>query len=316
MYKEFMHEEIAGGYDDNYIEYSWPINLFWNSMRLTVLQMFTMAGSTILGFEHSHSFSDIGYVFTGSGSCVFSNGENLRLEKGVVFYINAKVPHRVVPDPGTDLQIFNLSLIAAPLETSDKIPSHIIDEELDIFRRLVEREWLSASGCYNLEDFIRNAINFQRYVKPGNFIKFKNCVSNFLISAFQELTLPKAQPVKYSATDESMMLNMRRIIIYMRDHFAEGLTLQDLAAALNYSPRHCQRLIQEYLGVGFSDYILAHQIRQAKRLLRASSATLEEIAEQSGFSSAKTLTQRFKALTGMTPFQYRKEHAGDYSDDL
>lgn len=164
---------------------------------------------------------------------------------------------------------------------------------------LKRRRYFSASGCYNLEDFIRNAINFQCNVKPGNFIKFKNCVSNFLVSAFQELTLPQSQPVKYSATDESMMLNMRRIIIYMRDHFSEGLTLQDLAAALNYSPRHCQRLIQEYLGVGFSDYILAHQIRHAKRLLRASSATLEEIAEQSGFSSAKTLTQRFKALTGM-----------------
>ena len=103
-----------------------------------------------------------------------------------------------------------------------------------------------------------------------------------------------------------MIYSAMQMVYYMRDHFTEGITLNDVAAALNYSPRQCQRLIQDFLGVGFSEFILAHQIRLAKKLLAKSETTLEEIAEQCGFKSSAALNQQFKAVVGVTPFAFRK----------
>ena len=49
-----------------------------------------------------------------------------------------------------------------------------------------------------------------------------------------------------------------------------------------------------------------------------SGATLEEIAESTGFKSSKALAQQFKAIVGVTPNTYRKNFkhrrsAGDYT---
>ena len=113
-----------------------------------------------------------------------------------------------------------------------------------------------------------------------------------------------------------MVLNTMQLVFYLRNHYTEGITLDDAANALNYSPRQLQRLMQDYLGVGFTEFLLAHQIQHAKELLLSSDASLEEIAEQAGFKSSKALSQQFKAFTGTTPFMFRKNARQHNQQDI
>ena len=83
--------------------------------------------------------------------------------------------------------------------------------------------------------------------------------------------------------------------------------MQQVAAHLDmpeYSLR--RRLKQE----GF-DYIqLRNQVRQdlVIKLLNSTQLSLEQIADQTGFSEASALVRAFKSWTGMPPNQYRQRH--------
>lgn len=305
-FKEFPHLEFASIDDPTHFRaYSMPVNFFWESARVTLLQMFPMYGISILNFDHSHSFMDISYVFSGSGS--IKVGEELvPIRRGSLSFINSKVTHRIISDAEAPLTVANVSFEISPIRTSDKITGNIISAEERLLQTLTRADFLSADDCFDCENFLYNALAFKESSVPGDFVHFKNCMSNYLVSAFQLLTgLDKDKPDNGCPEDE-MIYSAMKMVYYMRDHFTEGITLNDVAAALNYSPRQCQRLIQDFLGVGFSEFILAHQIRLAKRLLAKTEITLEEIAEQCGFKSSTALNQQFKAVVGVTPFAFRK----------
>ena len=322
MFKEFLNAESHSGNQDigSFKPYSWPVHLYWQSTRVTFLQMFPMKGITILNFDHSHSFMDICYVFSGSGRLQFEGGDSVLLRRGTLCFINSAVIHRVISDENSPLEVYNASFEFSPYHSADKTPSYIADAEAKLLARLTGSRYLSADDCYHCEDFLRNALSLLNNSKPGEFVKFKNCISNFLMSAFQDLAKLESVPDTpvLDSADAEMTMAAMQMVFYMRDHYTEGISLTDVAKALNYSPRQCQRLIQDFLGVGFTEFILSHQIRHAKQLLAMSGATLEEIAESTGFKSSKALAQQFKAIVGVTPNTYRKNFkhrrsAGDYT---
>lgn len=325
MFKEVYTTEAGGGKQDiRYFKpYSWPVHLYWQSVRVTFLQMFPMSGITILNFDHSHSFKDICYVLSGTGHLQFESGANIPLRRGTICYINSSVVHRMVSNDDDPLEVFNASFEFALHRSADKVPLFIAEGEEKLLARLASHPQLSADDCFHCEDFLRNALALQNSTLPGEFIKFKNCISNFLITAFQALAGPEPVPAVagMDELDDEMTMAAMKMVFYMRDHYTEGISLADVAGALNYSPRQCQRLIQDFLGVGFTEFISAHQIRHAKHLLTMTEAGLEEVARSTGFKSNKAFTQQFKAMVGVTPsafrknFEYRKSTEGYVSYD-
>lgn len=322
-FKEVYTTESGGGKQDfRYFKpYSRPVHLYWQSVRVTFLQMFPMAGITILNFDHSHSFKDICYVFSGTGHLQLETGKEIPLRRGTICYIDAAVVHRMVSDEDTPLEVFNASFELTPHHSVDKVPPSVAGAEEKFLAELMANRCLSVDDCFHFEDFLHNAIALQNSTAPGEFVKFKNCISNFLITAFQALARLEPGPDEpmVDSSDEEMTMAAMRMVFYMREHYTEGISLADVAKALNYSPRQCQRLIHDFLGVGFTEFVAAHQIRHAKRLLTMTQASMEEVAKSAGFKSSKAFTQQFKALVGVTPnifrrnFEHRKSIEG-YAD--
>ena len=311
FYKEFLGAESQKSNQElgSFKPYSWPIYLYWQTARLTFLQMFPMKDITILNFYHSHSFMDICYIASGTGYLEFHTGEVIPLRRGTICYINTHVVHKMISDEESPLEACNLSFELSPYHSADKTPAYILEHEKKLLRRLIEQPFSYADDCYRCEDFLRNALALMHSRVPGDFVRFKNCISNFFMSSFQDLVgLIAESEEKRGVDNQTDTMAAMQMVFYMRDHYTEGISLADVAKELNYSPRQCQRLIQDLLGVGFSEFILAHQIRHAKKLLTSTEDSLEEVAEKSGFKSSKALTQQFKAMVGITPNMYRKSY--------
>jgi len=51
--------------------------------------------------------------------------------------------------------------------------------------------------------------------------------------------------------------------------------------------------------------VTAIRIREAKKLLRASSESIQQLSYELGFSSPSYFIDKFKKATGMTPVEYR-----------
>lgn len=66
------------------------------------------------------------------------------------------------------------------------------------------------------------------------------------------------------------------------------------------------RLFSETQGTTIEKYFIAQKIERAKELLEYGELNLNEIADHLGYSSAAHLSSQFKALTGLTPRQYKQ----------
>jgi len=67
------------------------------------------------------------------------------------------------------------------------------------------------------------------------------------------------------------------------------------------------RKFSQSTGKKFRDTLQEIRIREAKRLLKETTASLEEVSRLAGYSHQTYFNAKFKAATGFTPSMYRFE---------
>ena len=110
------------------------------------------------------------------------------------------------------------------------------------------------------------------------------------------------------AGDES---RSNRILIeqaaeYIRQHYAEPLSLDSLLAQTPVSKSWFLRLFRQYMGTTPYNFLLSTRITRAKELLVMTDFSVCEIAHQVGFVDVSNFSTRFTAMVGQSPQQYRK----------
>ena len=91
----------------------------------------------------------------------------------------------------------------------------------------------------------------------------------------------------------------------MSSIFTNVITVDELANAINISPTYLSRIFKQEVGVSVSEYIRQRKLDAAKNLLCYSNYDYADIAAILSFASQSHFIQQFKAITGMTPKQYR-----------
>ena len=99
--------------------------------------------------------------------------------------------------------------------------------------------------------------------------------------------------------------SLRRAEEYMRQHYAEGITLAKVAREAGYAPRYLSALFKRKHRVTFEHYLTQLRIERAKHLLSRTPLTLERVAQLSGFSGRHYFGRVFRQTTGETPQRHR-----------
>ncbi len=124
-----------------------------------------------------------------------------------------------------------------------------------------------------------------------------------LISAL----LPYLPRPAQSKGEEGMERIALRIKAYIDENYAQELSLDILADALELSAKYLSRVFKLIMGVNFSDYLAYVRIEKVKELL-LTSTPIERIAQQVGITNRTTFTRTFRKLEGMTPSEWRRLH--------
>ena len=74
------------------------------------------------------------------------------------------------------------------------------------------------------------------------------------------------------------------------------------------SPSRTSHFVQEQFGASFRDLLMRQRITAAKALLTETDLTIQEIAEQAGFSTSPYFCRAFRAQTGSSPGAYRQQN--------
>jgi AraC-like DNA-binding protein len=119
--------------------------------------------------------------------------------------------------------------------------------------------------------------------------------------------------------DSSLTLNsvpeyIRSAVEYLNWHYAEKISLDEIAEHVNVSKFHLSRSFKRYVGVTIGDYILANRLRYARELLKYTDVPIRQVAEMCGIPQPSHFTAVFKQAEGITPLNYRKhwEETGYY----
>ena len=103
--------------------------------------------------------------------------------------------------------------------------------------------------------------------------------------------------------------SVQQIASYLRSHYREDVSLDDLAAEFSVSKFHLQRTFQSAIGLSPARYLAYVRINRAKELLRGTELPVGSVAEMIGMEPSYFI-QVFKATEGRTPRQYRQDWCG------
>lgn len=93
---------------------------------------------------------------------------------------------------------------------------------------------------------------------------------------------------------------------YLDAHYVEDVSLDLLADHFHVNKFYLMRRFRQQYDMTIGNYLIRTRISAAKRLLRFSDLTLEEIGARVGIPDANYFSRIFKKVEGTTPSQYRK----------
>lgn len=100
-----------------------------------------------------------------------------------------------------------------------------------------------------------------------------------------------------------------RAMQYMTQNMSQPLSLRTTARALGVNTYYLSHVLNERLHMGFRAYLNALRIDRARRYLRVTSRSIEEIAVACGFTNLRTFDRVFAERCQCTPRDFRKAAA-------
>lgn len=93
---------------------------------------------------------------------------------------------------------------------------------------------------------------------------------------------------------------------YLFEHYAENITLKDVADELYIHEAYFSKLFNQEIGEGFNAFVNGIRIERAKEQLMFSNKQLKDISNEVGFSSSSYFNRVFKQKVGVSPLTFRK----------
>src|SRR5205823_6508156 len=103
---------------------------------------------------------------------------------------------------------------------------------------------------------------------------------------------------------------VQAVLDTLSHHLASDHSVESLAAAVFLSPSRLAHLFHEQTGQTVAETLRQLRLRQAARLLRHSSRTVQEIAAEVGFHCPFHFSRRFRQSFGVSPRDYRRQVRG------
>ncbi len=99
---------------------------------------------------------------------------------------------------------------------------------------------------------------------------------------------------------------IKQVIDFIEQHYAENLTLEQLAQVAGYSTTHLSKRFHEVTGMPPIRYLSHVRIENAKHMLQYSDDPIGQIMEKCGFTDPAYFSRIIKKTLGFSPQSYRE----------
>lgn len=253
---------------------------------------------------HWHPEMELFLLTEGSARISFSDSE-YDLRKGEGFFANSGALHGVASPDGCICRYRSMVFDPAILSGS---PGSAFD--LLYLRPFMEQG--PASGIYRPGDDAQGAAVIRLFQsafeacqsrEDGYEFTVRHALSQiFLIFRKQASGLPRRK-------NDSQELRMKQMLTWLDQHYAEEVTVSQLAASAGICVRECQRVFSSMLHTSPVQYLNRRRVTAAAQLLVSGDTPVSEIGLCCGFGNPSYFAKQFRDITGLTPREYRKKYA-------
>ena len=102
---------------------------------------------------------------------------------------------------------------------------------------------------------------------------------------------------------------IEKTIAYLETHFAEALTIPQIAENVGISPIYLNKIFKLATGKTLSEYLNFYRTEKSKDMLKNSNLTVNDISKALGYNDVRSYIRFFKKFYDITPNHYRKTQA-------
>lgn len=261
------------------------------------------------GYLHKHDYFEIFYVLKGSCYNYIDNKEEIFYE-GSFCLMNPQIIHeRIIPDANSiiiticirktafDTYLLNMlqkipifwNFFAAAATKKEPAYMHLHNTPNPHFESIIYQ----MMRAYLLDDSTSQILMKCNLIPLLTELARTQSIVDFQpVSCFLRFTPKK---------------NIDLILENLRTN-CESITLSELAHSMGYTPNYLSAIIKKNTGKTFQELVSHYWIEKAKILLKYTTFSINEIAEQMNASSRSNFERKFKMLTNSTPSQYRQQN--------
>ena len=264
-----------------------------------------MLDQTCVEFEHVHDCYEIYYCMSGIQNMVIDGQKHVLLANTFVM-VPPGVYHYTVYEPDQPKQyvIFVFTPPGTTSQTSKKGDINPETEFLSSALKYFENNKLFISkDQYHSDEVISRIEKESAQNNSGKSQMLSALYQEYLICIFRHLVSGKNVETPQKSVNLAIELTK-----YMHENYFYEISVQDVADAFYMSPRHVNRVFEDYFGQSFKHTLNIYRINYAKNYLIDTDYPASQIAGLVGFSSPKTLYKLFKDYEGISVSQFRAEH--------
>lgn len=113
--------------------------------------------------------------------------------------------------------------------------------------------------------------------------------------------------LEYDRTEVEKNRRMKEMLNWIHLHYAEKITLNDIARAGQLSSSECCRYFKRILKTTPISYLINYRIQKSLILLLEPESNVTEVAFKVGFNSTSYFISKFRNSMDTTPSAYKKE---------
>jgi AraC-like DNA-binding protein len=244
------------------------------------------------GWERGRVLESLQVVWIARGRGVFESEPTGRraIERGAAFALVPKVWHRYRPDPDT-------GWVESWIEVQGPVVENLLKAKVFSTSDPVRQ----ANPAAGLEAAL-DAVHLRaREAGPG-FDAELAAAALAVLAAWEKTA--RLQPARSRMVAAIAQAEQR-----LAENIAAPINVEELARQLGVAYSHFRREFKTHTGFAPWQYVLHLRLARARRMLASGDATLDEIAERVGFSSAFHFSAAFKRSTGIAPNLWRQQFA-------
>lgn len=222
-----------------------------------------------------------------------------------------------MPQPAPQAVKFDLNRFTEQLRWSqfttafDGLKAHVVSLTDNYWMDVFEYKSFLSNSIFNITVLLGNMGYHIQELEQAKYVFFNRIdKAQSAQEAADRLEdfIEKAMECIHSSPNRTSSTNMKMILEYIDQHYAEPLNLKELARQFHFNPTYLSSYFTANNKEGFAEYLNKIRIAKASELLRMDATPISEISGKVGYSDHSYFCKVFKKMMGLSPSGYRRQY--------